>query len=585
MITKDYDNVTYRHIFIISFLIIVPSVFWVSTDILTKSDKTNGFLSLFLMGTYALVYVIALYLVADKMFYRIYKEGNETKTGMFNSWGNSKKTWIASIYGLRYLIRTVFLLYFFINGIKILMLQQHHLWSILIPLVLFLVYLGNKGIEGYISFGEAVFWSIIVCIVIFVVCLVGKADLSQLNELMRIESDGGICYTICTAMIRGYMLLVGLSALEFIIYLYMKIKDRKRTMLISSIGVPAVLSLIGSILVIITLGRNYINQGDNRIQDIVGAFAWPGGHAARLGILVCYVFIVAAIMITGIHVAYTLQIIKFITVLYGTRKKKVTSMDKKKTANEEKKLYTDDERKVTDTEQAMLKKDVINKDNTHIEWIKVIYAGILIILYIIAYCIFKIYDAGKCGLIYMLAVDIPLSVVVPAFACRRKGNTGIYARSIIGMVLMLLICTGCSYKSVEDVDYLRIVMVEDVETYEDRDIFSFTLLVDSLSNASSAGESENIVCTYKGTSLEQVIARYDMEHEKTLDMSHVEYLVVDNDNTLDNLYKELEGKFGFDYVEIIRKEDIPSYISEEDLREYIANHNKGECLATYNGED
>jgi hypothetical protein len=515
------------------------------------------------MGIYALVYVIALYLVADKMFHRTYKEGNETKTGMFNSWGNSKKTWIASIYGLRYLVRTVFLLYFFINGIKILMLQQHHLWSILIPLVLFLVYLGNKGIEGYISFGEAVFWSSVICIVIFVVCLVGKADLSQLKELMRIESDGGICYTICTVMIKGYMLLVGLSALEFIIYLYMKIKDRNRTMLISSIGVPVVLSLIGSILVIITLGRNYINQGDNRIQDIVGAFAWPGGHAARLGILVCYVFIVAAIMITGIHVVYTLQIIKFIIVLSGK-----------------------------------------DKNNTRIEWIKVIYAGVLIILYIIAYCIFKIYDAGKCGLIYMLAVDIPLSVVVPAFACRRKGNTGIYARSIIGMVLMLLICTGCSYKSVEDVDYLRIVMVEGVETYEDIDIyveegkneynetntetsginiFSFTLLVDSLSDASSAGESENIACTYKGTSLEQVIARYDVEHEKTLDMSHVEYIVVDNDNTLDNLYKELEGEFGFDYVEIIRKEDIPSYISEEDLREYIANHNKGECLATYKG--
>ena len=75
-------------------------------------------------------------------------------------------------------------------------------------------------------------------------------------------------------------------------------------------------------------------------------------------------------------------------------------------------------------------------------------------------------DAGRAFMIYIAAVDIPLSVLVPAFAGRKRTNPGKLAKmaaEVIGGVLITCILSGCMDRSIEAVDYLRVVMISETE--------------------------------------------------------------------------------------------------------------------------
>ena len=187
-------------------------------------------------------------------------------------------------------------------------------------------------------------------------------------------------------------------------------------------------------------------------------------------------------------------------------------------------------------------------------------------------------DAGRAFMSYIAAVDIPLSVLVPAFAGRKRTNPGKLAKmaaEVIGGVLIACMLSGCMDRSIEAVDYLRVVMISETEGG-----YEYTFVTDSLEGAESAAESEEREYPVVAESLQQARAEYDQAHDRSLDLSHVEYIVVDSEETLRQMYPELIKEFVTNYVEVICTDSLCQGEASGSIRKYIATHYKGECLAT-----
>lgn len=547
----DYNNVTFRQLFITGFFLIAPITLWSTVRIMEGYSKRNDILSLFLMGIYALIYVVLLYLALVKTSLGEETEGKSLFGKMQKAWSNKKKTVIASIYVVRYAIRLTFFLYLFILGCQTLMLPEYSKGIIAVPILLALFYMAGKGLRGYIGFGEAGFAGLIFCLAIFVICSFGNAEFSRLSEYASFGKDSSISYTICSVMSKGYLLVTGLCMLEFILFLYLKVKRRKRGMLVWTVSVPVVFSVIASCFVVALLGGRFGLSGKKELLNVVGAMKLPGGANARIGLLACYMFVLSGIMLMAVHALF---ICRFL--LEEWQMFRFTLPGKSGKVGE-------------------LKKE--QEDQSASLWIRGIVCLGIFVLFLIACKIFEHYNAERIFMTYLAAIDIPLSVLVPAFACRKKTNPGKMAKmaaEIIGAFLVVIFVTGCSDKSIEAVDYLRVIIVRESEG-----AYSFDFVTDSLESAQAANESEEKVYTVLADNLEQACKKYDVAHDRALDLSHVEYVVVSSVDVLEQLYPELMDQFVTNYVEVICTKKLYQGKESGSIREYIASHYKGKCLA------
>ena len=205
----DYRNVTFRQLFITGTCLIFPITFWNMVQIMTDFSKNNGVLSLFLMLILALVYVVLLHLALSGVVKLSDPAKEKTEITGAKVWNNKKKMAIASIYVIRYAIRVLFLLYFFVQGSRILMLPDYAGVVLVVPVLLTLFYMAGKGLRGYIGFAEASVIGIGIALVLFVICGFWNADFSRLKEYAEFQMQASVCNTICQILIKGYLMMVG----------------------------------------------------------------------------------------------------------------------------------------------------------------------------------------------------------------------------------------------------------------------------------------------------------------------------------------------------------------------------------------
>ena len=542
----DYRNVTFRQLFITGTCLIFPITFWNMVQIMTDFSKNNGVLSLFLMLILALVYVVLLHLALSGVVKLSDPVKEKTEITGAKVWNNKKKVAIASIYVIRYAIRVLFLLYFFVQGSRTLMLPDYAGMVLVVPVLLTLFYMAGKGLRGYIGFAEASVIGIGIALVLFVICGFWNADFSRLKEYAEFQMQASVCNTICQILIKGYLMMVGLCMLEFVMYLYLRVEKRRRGMLVWTVSVPVVLALVASCFVISLLGLQSKTMTSKGILNVVGAMMFPGGANARLGLLACYLLIIFGLLLLAIHIVFICQFVDEIwKIICVWRKSQASAEDM-----EEKRSL----------------------------WIR---SGCVVVLFLLFLWMGRFLgerDAGRAFMSYIAAVDIPLSVLVPAFAGRKRTNPGKLAKmaaEVIGGVLITCILSGCMDRSIEAVDYLRVVMISETEgDYE------YTFVTDSLEGAESAAESEEREYPVVAESLQQARAEYDQAHDRSLDLSHVEYIVVDSEETLRQMYPELIKEFVTNYVEVICTDSLYQGEASGSIRKYIATHYKGECLAT-----
>lgn len=537
---------TFRQLFITGTCLIFPITFWNMVQIMTDFSKNNGILSLFLMLILALVYVVLLHLALSGVVKLSDPAKEKTEITGAKVWNNKKKVTIASIYVIRYAIRVLFLLYFFVQGSRILMLPDYAGTVLVVPVLLALFYMAGKGLRGYIGFAEASVIGIGITLVLFIICGFWNADFSRLKEYVEFQMQASVCNTICQVLIKGYLLIVGLSMLEFVMYLYLRVEKRRRGMLVWTVSVPVVLAIVASCFVISLLGLQGKTMTSKGILNVVGAMMFPGGANARLGLLACYLLVIFGLLLLAIHIVFVCQFVDEIwKIICVWRKSQASAEDM-----EEKRSL----------------------------WIR---GGCVVVLFLLFLWMGRFLgerDAGRAFMSYIAAVDIPLSVLVPAFAGRKRTNPGKLAKmaaEVIGGVLITCILSGCMDRSIEAVDYLRVVMISETEGG-----YEYTFVTDSLEGAESAAESEEREYPVVAESLQQARAEYDQAHDRSLDLSHVEYIMVDSEETLRQMYPELIKEFVTNYVEVICTDSLYQGEASGSIRKYIAAHYKGECLAT-----
>lgn len=537
---------TFRQLFITGTCLIFPIAFWNMVQIMTDFSKNNGILSLFLMLIFALIYVVLLHLALSGVVKMSDPAKEKAEITSIKTWNNKKKATIASIYVIRYAIRVLFLLYFFVQGSRILMLPDYAGAVLVVPVLLALFYMAGKGLRGYIGFAEASVIGIGITLVLFVICGFWNADFSELKGYVEFQMQATVCNTICQVLIKGYLLIVGLSMLEFVMYLYLRVEKRRRGMMVWTVSVPVVLALVASCFVISLLGLQGRTAGSKGILNVVGAMMFPGGANARLGLLACYLLIIFGLLLLAIHIVFICQFVDEIwKIICVWRKSQASAEDM-----EEKRSL----------------------------WIR---GGCVVVLFLLFLWMGRFLgerDAGRAFMSYIAAVDIPLSVLVPAFAGRKRTNPGKLAKmaaEVIGGVLIACMLSGCMDRSIEAVDYLRVVMISETEGG-----YEYTFVTDSLEGAESAAESEEREYPVVAESLQQARTEYDQAHDRSLDLSHVEYIVVDSEETLRQMYPELIKEFVTNYVEVICTDSLYQGEASGSIRKYIAAHYKGECLAT-----
>ena len=542
----DYRNVTFRQLFITGTCLIFPITFWNMVQIMTDFSKNNGILSLFLMLILALVYVVLLHLALSGVVKLSDPAKEKTEITGAKVWNNKKKVAIASIYVIRYAIRVLFLLYFFVQGSRILMLPDYAGTVLVVPVLLALFYMAGKGLRGYIGFAEASVIGIGITLVLFIICGFWNADFSRLKEYVEFQMQASVCNTICQVLIKGYLMIVGLCMLEFVMYLYLRVEKRRRGMLVWTVSVPVVLAIVASCFVISLLGLQGKTMTSKGILNVVGAMMFPGGANARLGLLACYLLVIFGLLLLAIHIVFVCQFVDEIwKIICVWRKSQASAEDM-----EEKRSL----------------------------WIR---GGCVVVLFLLFLWMGRFLgerDAGRAFMSYIAAVDIPLSVLVPAFAGRKRTNPGKLAKmaaEVIGGVLIACMLSGCMDRSIEAVDYLRVVMISETEGG-----YEYTFVTDSLEGAESAAESEEREYPVVAESLQQARTEYDQAHDRSLDLSHVEYIVVDSEETLRQMYPELIKEFVTNYVEVICTDSLYQGEASGSIRKYIAMHYKGECLAT-----
>lgn len=537
---------TFRQLFITGTCLIFPITFWNMVQIMTDFPKNNGILSLFLMLILALVYVVLLHLALSGVVKLSDPAKEKTEITGAKVWNNKKKVTIASVYVIRYVIRVLFLLYFFVQGSRILMLPDYAGTVLVVPVLLALFYMAGKGLRGYIGFAEASVIGIGITLVLFIICGFWNADFSRLKEYVEFQMQASVCNTICQVLIKGYLLIVGLSMLEFVMYLYLRVEKRRRGMLVWTVSVPVVLAIVASCFVISLLGLQGKTMTSKGILNVVGAMMFPGGANARLGLLACYLLVIFGLLLLAIHIVFVCQFVDEIwKIICVWRKSQASAEDM-----EEKRSL----------------------------WIR---SGCVVVLFLLFLWMSRFLgerDAGRAFMIYIAAVDIPLSVLVPAFVGRKRTNPGKLAKmaaEVIGGILLVSILSGCMDRSIEAVDYLRVVMISETDRG-----YEYTFVTDSLEGAESAAESEEREYPVVAESLQRARAEYDQAHDRSLDLSHVEYIVVDSEETLRQMYPELIKEFVTNYVEVVCTDSLYQGEASGSIRKYIAAHYKGECLAT-----
>lgn len=521
---NDKYNVRFRAFFRLTMLILPASILYVTTIIPSYFGRNCFILSLFLMLSLAFAYVIILYIV----YSRLYDENGINCV-------KSQNRVIHWIYETRMAIKAGILLFIMGDAVKQLMLRRYSEIVIVIPIILAVTYMGSRGFKGVVRFAEAVYWFALAAVVIIGAASLSNMDMSQLAAYTDFFEEDGLNVTVNRVMARGGLLFLGYSVLEMLMPVYLKVKDRKRSMLVGTVGTGTIIGLLGSAIVTTTLGAGALMVHDKNLLYIVGAMELPYGVKIRPLMLVCYLLVVSGVMIIVPHVVCGLGTID----RSGVRTR---------------------------------------------AWVwKMIW--VLAVL-VVCICIQSLLTNGeRVRLIsaYMILVDVPLSMILPAVAIAGRRTLKKYMLLCVSLVVTGVLA-GCVYEPVEDVDYLNVIVIDEPETGDDGQSaeqtgYHYSFVVTGLDEDEDIQTKENVY-EVDAFTLEEACRSYNEAHSKVLDISHTEYIVLGDIDILDNVCQELESTFATSYVNVVIEKNILEKTGNNNTKEYLKSHYEGACLAT-----
>ena len=521
---NDKYNVTFSAFFKMALLVLPGMITFVATLIPSYFGRNCLILSLFLMLCMAFAYVIALYIV----YMKIDERGNSES-------GKVKNRTIALIYGARTAVRMGLLLFVLAECSRQLMLKRYTVIAISIPLLFACLYMGSRGTRGMVRFAESVFWFAVAAGAVVILSSVSNLDLSVLKTVTEIGDEGGANLTISRVMARGGLLFLGFSAMETVVLVYIHVIRRRRGMLCAAVGTSTIIGIMCSIIVICTLGTGALMAKEKNILYIVGAMELPGGVKLRPLMLVCYLVIVFGVM----------ALVPNVIGGWGA----------------------------------------VDRLGVRHRWLwKTLWAVLAFAVCLWAGMLPGQQDRIKIISGYLILVDVPLSIILPAASLAGKWPVKKSA-GLAAVLLTACILSGCEYKPVEDVVLHTQIEGGDILPNV-KNVVNPSMLMESRQVITGLDDDEDSL-TEEGVyqvdagSFADACRSYNESHAKSLDTSHVEYIVAEDTQVMNEAAAELEKEFATSYVTVVIEQNILEKTGDNNTNEYLKTHYEGQCLATY----
>lgn len=443
----------------------------------------------------------------------------------------------------RSVIKAAFLMYILKKLLNHMFENKNLVYPGMVAVFFLAVYLAMKGKKAFHSFNSVVFPLMAICIGVVVIEIILTTEYKGENDILAMMSmsrENGLCTAIIQAIKQGYGCFFVFCIGEAIMFIGYRSRDGLKRYVRNSLIIPVISGIIVSLLVINLLGQESLANGTKTPLNIVSALILPGSRSTNLSALFMYLTVVWCI---GIISSFLLFIRE--------------SMDWRGEG-------------VNDTEMAA---------NNKAGWVPLL---LIVGLWIVLEISGNNFDIkiSYLFLVYLGIIDLPMSVLIPWIAVRDRPDMRGMASSILTvfMVCVLTVCmalvfTGCGGKSVEQVDYLRVIEID-----KKGDEYALTFVSEELDDSENRLVKESVYET-TGKSINSAVEKYNREHVRSLDMSHIEYIVVASEDDVDYAVSEALKAIPKNYMKLVVCSNLKDKAGDSGIREYLESHYEGRVVA------
>lgn len=518
-------------------------------------------ISLLSMLCFALIYVSIQYIVyknLEKIELSEKKNNNKKVKNRIKSlicWNNVTRS----------AIKAAFLMYILKKLLNHMFENKSLVYPGMLAVFFLAVYLAVKGKKAFHSFSSVVFPLMAICIGVVVTEIILTTEYKGENDILAMMSmsrENGLCTAIIQAIKQGYGCFFVFCIGEAIMFIGYRSRDGLKRYVRNSLIIPVISGIIVSLLVINLLGQESLANGTKTPLNIVSALILPGSRSTNLSALFMYLTVVWCI---GIISSFLL----FIRESMDWRAEGVN--DTEMAANNKGVSMKNENVLTNDSEEDPNKKKA--------GWVPLL---LIVGLWIVLEISGNNFDIkiSYLFLVYLGIIDLPMSVLIPWIAVRDRPDMRGMASSILTvfMVCVLTVCmalvfTGCGGKSVEQVDYLRVIEID-----KKGDEYALTFVSEELDDSENRLVKESVYET-TGKSINSAVEKYNREHVRSLDMSHIEYIVVASEDDVDYAVSEALKAIPKNYMKLVVCSNLKEKAGDSGIREYLESHYEGRVVA------
>lgn len=517
-------------------------------------------ISLLSMLCFALIYVSIQHIVyknLEKIELSEKKNNNKKVKNRIKSlvcWNNVTRS----------IIKAAFLMYILKKLLNHMFENKSLVYPGMLAVFFLAVYLAMKGKKAFHSFNSVVFPLMAICIGVVVIEIILTTEYKGENDILAMMSmsrENGLCTAIIQAIKQGYGCFFVFCIGEAIMFIGYRSRDGLKRYVRNSLIIPVISGIIVSFLVINLLGQKSLANGTKTPLNIVSALILPGSRSTNLSALFMYLTVVWCI---GIISSFLL----FIRESMDWRAEGVNDTEmaaNNKGGKENKNVVTNDSEEDRNKKKA--------------GWVPLL---LIVGLWIVLEISGNNFDIkiSYLFLVYLGIIDLPMSVLIPWIAVRDRPDMRGMASSILTvfMVCVLTVCmalvfTGCGGKSVEQVDYLRVIEID-----KKGDEYALIFVSEELDDSENRLVKESVYET-TGKSINSAVEKYNREHVRSLDMSHIEYIVVASEDDVDYAVSEALKAIPKNYMKLVVCSNLKEKAGDSGIREYLESHYEGRVVA------
>ena len=518
-------------------------------------------ISLLSMLCFALVYVSIQHIVyknLEKIELSEKKNNNKKVKNRIKSlicWNNVTRS----------VIKAAFLMYILKKLLNHMFENKSLVYPGMLAVFFLAVYLAMKGKKAFHSFNSVVFPLMAICIGVVVIEIILTTEYKGENDILAMMSmsrENGLCTAIIQAIKQGYGCFFVFCIGEAIMFIGYRSRNGLKRYVRNSLIIPVISGIIVSFLVINLLGQKSLANGTKTPLNIVSALILPGSRSTNLSALFMYLTVVWCIGIIS----------SFLLFIRESMDWRAEGVNDTEMAANNKAVSMKNENVVTnDSEEDRNKKKA--------GWIPLL---LIVGLWIVLEISGNNFDIkiSYLFLVYLGIIDLPMSVLIPWIAVRDRPDMRGMASSILTVFMvcvltmfMALVFTGCGGKSVEQVDYLRVIEID-----KKGDEYALTFVSEELDDSENRLVKESVYET-TGKSINSAVEKYNREHVRSLDMSHIEYIVVASEDDVDYAVYEALKAIPKNYMKLVVCSNLKEKAGDSGIREYLESHYEGRVVA------